>query len=489
MSSADLTNPYTSIAFNLGFRVERYVLDLDYRVGPNRLNATAALHIEFNGWTNQLTLDFADALSVQSVSAAPVSQAAKVDVKRWKHSGRKLRVTFDRELHPDEQMVLTVKYSGAPRPVKSLWGEIGWEELENGSLVASQPVGAASWYPCDDDPEVKAYYDLTFTTDAPYEVIAPGIADSPERVGGSRRRWHFVTAEPMASYLATVNVGQFRQVELPCKTSKVTAWIPTNPPELMARAKHDFRDQGRMLDEYARLFGPYPFDSYQVVICEDELEIPLEAQGLSIFGSNHATGEDTWNRLIAHELSHQWFGNSVGISQWRDIWLNEGFACYSEWLWSEVSGEAHADVHARKHYLDLVGKPQDLVISDPGPEFMFDDRLYKRGALTVHALRLLLHDDLFFQLVREWTTSNRHSVVDAVDFRALANRICRENGITTSRLDVIFDTWLRRAALPPYPTDPARSPSDQGVDLNGMPIVDSLLSEQFEALGYTAAKD
>ncbi|MDC7119490.1 M1 family metallopeptidase [Corynebacterium sp. MSK151] len=486
MSSADFTNPYTGIAFNLGFRVNKYELDLDYRVGPNRLKATATLHIEINAWTSHITLDFADALGADSVDAISDSQAHSIDVKRWRHSGRKLRVTFDRELAPDETLRLIVTYSGTPRPVRSKWGEIGWEELENGALVASQPVGAASWYPCDDDPEVKAFYEFTMVTDAPYEVVAPGLADAPVNVGGSRRRWRFVTEEPMASYLATINVGQFKKVELPCQTSTVVAWVPS---ELVANARHDFRDQGRMLDEFAKLFGPYPFRAYQVVICEDDLEIPIEAQGLSIFGANHADGKDTWNRLIAHELSHQWFGNSVGISQWRDIWLNEGFACYSEWVWSEVSGGASADVHARKHYLDLLEDDQDIVIANPGPKLMFDDRLYKRGALTVHALRLLLGDEVFFDLVRKWTTTNRHSVVDAVDFRALANRVCRERGITTSHLDVIFDSWLSRSSLPDFPTDPTRSPADQGIDDNGAPIVDEELAAQFEKLGYSKAKD
>ena len=419
MSSADFTNPYTGIAFNLGFRVNKYELDLDYRVGPNRLKATATLHIEINAWTSHITLDFADALGADSVDAISDSQAHSIEVKRWRHSGRKLRVAFDREL-------------------------------------------------------------------APYEVVAPGLADAPVNVGGSRRRWRFVTEEPMASYLATINVGQFKKVELPCETSTVVAWVPS---ELVANARHDFRDQGRMLDEFAKLFGPYPFRAYQVVICEDDLEIPIEAQGLSIFGANHADGKDTWNRLIAHELSHQWFGNSVGISQWRDIWLNEGFACYSEWVWSEVSGGASADVHARKHYLDLLEEEQDIVIANPGPKLMFDDRLYKRGALTVHALRLLLGDEVFFDLVRKWTTTNRHSVVDAVDFRALANRVCRERGITTSHLDVIFDSWLSRSSLPNFPADPTRSPADQGIDNDGAPIVDKELAAQFEKLGYSKAKD
>lgn len=448
------SNPYTGIPFNLGFRVDHYDLDLDYRVGPNRLKATATLSLEVNARIDRLTLDFADVLGVDSVSAETDSHGTTVNVTRWRQSGRKLQVRFDRELAPEETLRLTVKYSGYPEPVASPWGELGWEELTNGSLVASQPIGAASWFPCDDDPEAKARYDISVTCDAPYTVVATGRPATPERAGGSRRRWRFRSAEPMATYLVTIQIGEYRTIDLPGARVPVTAYVADGPRGLADRVRHDFRDQARMLTVFEELFGEYPFPDYRVVIVEDELEIPLEAQGLSIFGANHADGRGTWNRLIAHELSHQWFGNSVGLSQWRDIWLNEGLACYSEWLWAERSGGPSADDSARGHYDALAAKPQDLVIADPGPADMFDDRLYKRGALTIHALRLLLGDALFFRFLHEWTGLNRHSVVDAVDFRALANRLCRESGITTSHLDSLFAMWLRRPELPQFPADP-----------------------------------
>ena len=93
-----------------------------------------------------------------------------------------------------------------------------------------------------------------------------------------------------------------------------------------------------MVDTFTRLFGPYPFEAYTVVVTDDDLEIPLEAQGLSAFGANFLTSDWDSVRLVAHELSHQWFGNSLTLGRWRDIWLHEGFACYAEWLWSEESG-------------------------------------------------------------------------------------------------------------------------------------------------------
>ncbi|MBV7294506.1 M1 family metallopeptidase [Corynebacterium sp. TAE3-ERU12] len=443
------TNPYTGIPFNLGFRVDQYVLDLDYRVGPNRLRATAELHIEFSTELDRITLDFADVLGVSAVSARADARGAAVSVKSFKQSGRKLRVIFDRELTTGETLTLTVRYAGNPAPVDSPWGELGWEELTNGALVASQPTGAASWFPCDDDPEVKAHYDISITCDAPYTVVATGRPHRPQRAGGSRKKWRFTSNEPIASYLVTIHIGEFTSFTVPCASAPVTVWCV---PEVLDRARVDFADQGRMLDFFAETFGAYPFADYQVIVVGDELEIPLEAQAMSSFGTNHATGEHTWRRLIAHELSHQWFGNSVGLAQWRDIWLNEGFACYSEWLWAEHDGQCSADELAREHYRRLAELPQDILIGDPGPQLMFDDRLYKRGALFVHALRLLLSDELFCEVVTQWTTQNRHSVVDAVDFRTLVTATCREHGVSVGTLDELFDSWLAHTALPGFPT-------------------------------------
>ena len=108
------------------------------------------------------------------------------------------------------------------------------------------------------------------------------------------------------------------------------------PPRLLAAAEHDLARQPAMMALFEEQFGPYPFAAgYTVVVTDDDLEIPLEAQGLSVFGANHMDGRRGSERLVAHELAHQWFGNSLTVGRWRDIWLHEGFACYAEWLWSE----------------------------------------------------------------------------------------------------------------------------------------------------------
>ncbi|WP_151641213.1 M1 family metallopeptidase [Corynebacterium sp. 11A] len=438
---------YTGVDFNLGFHIRHYDLDLTYRVMPNHLSGTATLDVLSYLPLQQLTLDFARTLTVRRITAQGVG-GAQVKVKKFRHRGdNKVVVLFDREIPADTEFSLAISYFGNPQPINSRWGEIGWEETDAGALVASQPHGAHSWFPCDDTPDEKARYDIRITADNPFSVICTGVLVDTQR-NNSTTSWHYRVQEPMATYLASVQIGEFSTIPLGSAAGvPVTAYAPA---ALRQRVLHDFADQARMLEFYAELFGPYPFPDYRVVITADQLEIPLEAHGLSIFGANHADGRRTWERLIAHELSHQWFGNSLGVAQWDDIWLNEGFACYCEWLWFEHSTGTPAEHYAREHYRGLQQKPQDLFLADPGPQHMFDDRLYKRGAVFVHALRLLLGDAAFFAALRDYARRDRHGVVEPVDlFNILRAHLAPERH---AELEQLRSAWLLSLPLPPFPT-------------------------------------
>ena len=211
-----------------------------------------------------------------------------------------------------------------------------------------------------------------------------------------------------------------------------------HPPALAAAVRRAFGDAPRMMAFFEDAFGPYPQEEYTIVVTPDALEIPLEAQGLVVFGSNHLDAAS--ERLIAHELAHQWFGNSVGIARWHDIWLNEGFACYAEWMWSEASGGPTVAAHAKSHYDRLRRLPQDLILTDPGPDRMFDDRVYKRGALTLAALRMRIGDAAFADLLRRWVATQRHSLVTTDDFRACVEAVTGESH------EELLSAWLDRAA-------------------------------------------
>lgn len=158
-------------------------------------------------------------------------------------------------------------------------------------------------------------------------------------------------------------------------------------------------------------------------------------------------GTKQWERLIAHELAHQWFGNSLGLAQWDDIWLNEGFACYAEWLWFEHSAGIPAAVTAAQHYERLAQLPADIVVAAPGARDMFDDRVYKRGALTLHALRMLLGSAAFFRAIARYVAAGRHSVVEPVDLR----RELLKEVDSSAQLDALWHAWLYETALPEWP--------------------------------------
>jgi aminopeptidase N len=421
---------------DLSFDVESYSLVLRYDVEDNRLAGRAVLRCRVARDTDRLVLDL-HRLSVTKVTVGGVRPA------KYSHRSGRLDIRLARRAAAGDELTVAVTYGGHPVPVGGPLGDAGWEELTDGVIVAGQPHGAPSWFPCNDRPSDKASYVVELTAPTAYHVLCNGTLVEQRR-GASTMTWRYEQPEPMATYLATVQIGRYtvrRLVDEPVPIEIVL------PDAVRHTGDGPFARQGEMMRAFVRMFGDYPFEApYRSVVTEDDLEIPLEAQGLSIFGANFL--EDDWSteRLVAHELSHQWFGNSLTIRSWRDIWMHEGFACYCEWLWSEESGRESANEKAREHWKRLDDLPQDLLLGDPGPDDMFDDRVYKRGALLVHALRLTMGDDTFFAFLRTWLAENRHGSVGRPELTQLVSELggdaCRG----------LLDLWLDELSLPDLPS-------------------------------------
>jgi aminopeptidase N len=416
------------------YRASRYELDLEYKVSINRLSGSATITAVTLTELQQFALDLSPALTVSKVS---------VNGKRAQQfscRAGKLRVALASKLPSGAELSIVVRYGGSPKPLRSLWGDVGFEELTDGVLVAGQPNGAASWFPCNDHPSAKASFHIEISTENRYRAVANGKLVS-RRVRASQTVWTYEQPEPTSTYLITLQIGEYETARLAKTPVPMQA---TLPGRLRRNFDHDFARQPQMMELFIELFGPYPLaNGYTVVVTDDPLEIPLEAQGISIFGANHCDGTRAGERLIAHELAHQWFGNSVTARRWRDIWLHEGFACYAEWLWSEHSDGPSAEELARRHHAQLRSKPQDLLLADPGPRDMFDDRVYKRGALTLHALRGHIDDAKFFTLLKDWTRRYRHGTVVTEDFTGLAA------DYSDAPLRGLWDAWLYSTEVPP----------------------------------------
>ena len=327
------------------FAVAHYDLTLSYHVDSNQLRGKAVLTAAAASDLRELRVD----LSGLRVAKVTVDGAAARFVTKPQH----LLVRPRRPIEAGATFRVVVAYSGQPRPVPDGDDECGWEELADGVLVAGQTNGAPSWFPCNDRPDDKATYRIELTAPNAYHVVANGVCTSQWR-SASTTTWVYEQHEPMSTYLASVQIGRY--VVQPVADSSVPM-SAVLPHRLLPLYDSAFGDQPRMLDFYARLFGPYPFAAYTVVVTDDSLEIPLEAQGMSTFGSNFLTSDWDNVRLVAHELSHQWFGNAITLSSWGDIWLHEGFACYAEWLWAQEAGGDTADTLARRHH--------EIYLSDP----------------------------------------------------------------------------------------------------------------------------
>lgn len=422
---------YTPDSGSADYVVDHYDLNLHYRMSSGHLKAVAQLNLTLLREVRHLSLD----ISGLHVGKVFVDGSAN---KNHKQSPTKLSIKLGDEHPAGSHFMVELHYSGTPRPRSSRWGTVGWEELTDGVVVAAQPTGAPSWFPCNDLPRYKSTFTISLTTESSYAVTATGELQSKSEKSGFTT-WNFYQAIPTPTYLASIQIGRYRHKELRLAGIPVHIFSPpASEPQVLA----DLKQLDAMMGYFSETFGEYPFESYTVVATADELEIPLEAQGMAIFGANHLDGTNPEERLVAHELAHQWFGNSVGIAQWSDIWLNEGFACYAEWLWSEKSGSITTQGMAESHHVLLRQLDQDIIVGDPGPELMFDDRVYKRGALTLHALRRTLGDAVFFRIVHHWVNENRHALGTSEQFIAL----CQEH--SSVELDSLFDRWLYKAPLP-----------------------------------------
>jgi aminopeptidase N len=427
------TDPYLPTHGNGGYRVLHYDLELDYRVAPNRLGGTAVITARAVQALSRFTLDLGR-FRVRDVRVD--GRPAKFD-----HRPDKLRVKPDRPIGYGATFKIEIRYAGRPAPISGRWGDIGWDQLTDGALVASQPIGAPSWFPCNDRPDDKASFLVSLTTASQYTVVVTGdLVERRRAVGGTT--WVYERNEPTSPYLMGVQVGRYEMV--PLATGRVVQRAAI-PARVRAAFKHDFGRHGEIMAALEHLFGPYPFREYVVVVADDELDDPIEAQGMAVFGRNHVDGRRTHERLVVHELAHQWFGNSLTVADWRHIWLNEGFATYAEWLWSGASGGPSAAAHAAQWHAWVASQPAQVIVADPGVDRMFDPVVYKRGALTLHALRARVGEAAFFALLRSWVAENQHRTVTTEQFRAHAARF------TLQPLDDLFAAWLDRPVLPALP--------------------------------------
>ena len=334
---------------------------------------------------------------------------------------------------------------------------MGWTAYEEGVFVASEPDASAGWFPVNDHPLDKVTYSFHITVPEPYVVAANGLLIDVVDNGASRT-YVWEASDPLASYLVTVNIAEYVMLtEVGPDGLLIRNFFP---PDLAEDAAYDFGRTAEMIDLFSGLFGPYPFEAYGVAVI-GHVPFALETQTLSVFGTGAVTGDRSSEEVVAHELAHQWFGDSVSPARWGDIWLNEGFARYAQLLWLEhVDGPDTLDRRIRNMY-NVVGgslwtnlSQQELrerlteLFPPPGKppsDNLFSSGVYDRGALTLHALRQRVGDRVFFEILRTHHDRHRYGTATTADFVEVSERVSGQD------LERFFQSWLFEQALPDIP--------------------------------------
>jgi aminopeptidase N len=426
---------------NGGYDVQHYTLDLTVNdVSTSQLDGMTSFDAKATENLSSFNLDF---IGFEITSIMVNEESAD-----FKRSGQELTITPATPLPANESFSVQIQYEGSPGDMNSeaLSFQTGWITFDGGSFVLGEPDGAATFFPVNDHPQDKASYTLRVTVPEPFEVAANGVlTETIDRE--EMNTFVFEVRDPMASYLATINIGEFDM-----ETSQSENGIPIRnyyPAGRLEDGSKTFARQGEMIDYFSDLFGAYPFEVYGAVVIDTEFGAALETQTLSIFSRAVIDAEqpEGSQQVIAHELAHQWFGDSVSLADWRDIWLNESFATYAQALWIEhTEGREALDEWIRGVYRAV--RENRSSVSPPGEpsaDNLFNGGVYFWGALCLHALRLEVGDAVFFQILQTYHERYQDSNATTADFIAVTEEI------SGKELSAFFDSWLYSEDLAPIP--------------------------------------
>jgi len=428
-------DPYYPWAGNGGYDVGNYDLTLAYDPGTGRLDGTAVITLTATADLDSFSLDLRN-LTASSVlvdgKRATFEQQPPDPVTGL---GGELVVRTRPKLKAGTTHRVTVVYGGIPGQPTDIEGfPYGFYSFPDGAFVANEPEGAGTWYPVNDIPTDKATYDFRITVPEGKTAIANGeLVGQPVTTNG-RTTFVWKATDPMASYLSTASIGDYvLTTDVGPGGLPILNYVDRDISAEDSAATEAVLDlQPEMIDFFDDIYGQYPFTSFGAIVDDDtDAGYALETQTRPIYSG--PPSEST----VAHELAHQWVGNSVTPEQWTDIWLNEGFATYSEWLWDESrDGPSPQERFEGVYAIPAEDEFWRTPPGDPGAEDLFNAATYDRGAAALHALRVTIGEDAFSDLLYRWTTENEDGNVTTADFVALAEEVSGQ------QLDDFFTEWI-----------------------------------------------
>jgi len=433
VGSAGGGDPYYPQLGNGGYDAARYTLDLAVDVDANTLSGTVSMEATTTQDLSRFNLDF----------SGPAISGVTIDGKTatFTRQGSELSITPPELLRRGQNFTSAVTYAGRPGanqdPNTPIYSR-GWINYTGGVVVAAEPYGQSAWFPVNETPADKAAYTFRITVAKPLVAVANGLQKSVTD-NGSTRTYVYETDNPVAPYLVTLGIDGFTTETDTSGGVLVRNYFGAGYPE---QAKESFKRTPQMITYYESLFGPFPFEAYGVVGHNTRLPFALESQTLTVFGNSF-----TDERVAAHELAHSWFGDSVTIARWQDIWLNEGFASFGARMWLEhTAGKEAALQSIRDLYAALV-KDEDkgILLGNPGADNDFNTLVYDRGEMVLTALRARLGDDTFFKILQTYAKRFYHANATTADFIAVAEEVSGQ------KLADFFQSWLFQVRMPDIP--------------------------------------
>ena len=428
VGSTGIGDPYFPEDGNGGIDVRSYQIH-DRYLFRGRLAGWTRLTLHTQARLRSFDLDFLLPVSAVRLSTGPATYS--------RPDAHELRIVPARPIHAGRTVVVTVRYAGRPGRYRYA-GESNWVADGQEAEAVNEPHMAPWWFPSDDHPLDKARMDVHVTVPRGQQVVSNGRLLGVRR-SAERTTYHWGDGGPMATYLAFFVAGRFEIQQgtdhrLPYYLA-VSRGLGRVQRRSVMRRLHESPGIVHWLQRQA---GPYPFRSTGGVVTELDPGFSLENQTRPVYPL------DVSRLLMVHELAHQWFGDSVSVHHWADVWLNEGFATYMEHRWTEGHGGETTTRWLRAAYRSTPATSSfwDLVIADPGPADLFDWPVYERGAMTLAALRNRIGGPTLTRVLHRWTALHRYGHGSTATFEALAEQVSGQD------LTSFFDAWVRRSGRP-----------------------------------------
>jgi aminopeptidase N len=422
------SEPFFPRSGNRGYNVKHYDVSLGYQPRSGQLTARDVVEARATAGLRKFSLDL-DGLKVTSVSVD--GEAAKYSRGRGK-----VKIVPASRVAKRQAFTVVLRYQGQPRKVIDPDGSTeGWYRTKDGAVGVGEPVGTAAWLACNNAPRDKASFDIQITVPAGVKAMSNGRLVSRQKVD-RRVRWSWSEPAPMASYLALVDIGDGKLVR--GHVGKLPVWTLVDP-RLVKKSKAAIDSLPEIIRFESKIYGPYPFAAAGSVVDVANLQYALETQTRPIY----AFAPD--RTTVVHETAHQWFGDSVSLERWPNIWLNEGFATWTQWYFAEQ----HGGRTAQSVFAELYRRPASQTgfwnppSGHPGQaKNLFAVSTYVRGAMTLQALRDKIGTHDLLRIMRTWATEHRHGHGDIEQFIALADKISGEH------LHGFFQRWLFQRGKP-----------------------------------------